>query len=136
MDQVCIPGLVPSEDEPPELEVAVGGTTHPMAYRIETVTWGAELLLNERTEQLITFLADHDRRSSVQIGAPGDGVVPITFRKHCPALGPVVNSWTLSTLDARWRTADVRFRTSEPDGRSREQPLTSLSRGLCTWHER
>ena len=95
MDQVCIPGLVPSEDEPPELEVAVGGTTHPMAYRIETVTWGAELLLNERTEQLITFLADPDRRSSVQIGAPGDGVVPITFRKHCPALGPVVNSWTL-----------------------------------------
>ena len=112
MDQVCIPVLVPSEDEPPELEVAVGGTTRPMAYRIETVTWGAELLLNERAEQLITF------------------------RKHCPALGPVVNSWTLSTLDARWRTADVRFRTPKPDGRPWKQSLTSLSRGLCTWHER
>jgi putative ABC transport system permease protein len=69
-------------------------------------------------------------------GAPGDGIVPITFRKHCPALGPAVNSWTLSILDARWRTADVRFRTPKPDGRPRKQSLTSLSRGLCTWHER
>ena len=68
MDQVCIPTPTPCEDEPPELEVTVGGTTRPMAYRIETVTWGAELLLNERAEQLITF------------------------RKHCPALSSVVSS--------------------------------------------
>lgn len=38
MNQICIPVPIPAEDETLELEVTVGGTTHLMAYRIETVT--------------------------------------------------------------------------------------------------
>lgn len=37
----------------------------------------------ERAEEIRTFLASYDPAwSLVQIGAPGDGVVPITFRKR------------------------------------------------------
>jgi len=83
MDQVCIPLPRPTEDELLELTVTVGGTTHLMQYRIETVTWGPEVPPDERADQIRTFLADYDSAwSLVQIGAPGDGVVPITFRRR------------------------------------------------------
>ncbi len=81
MNQVCIPVPMPAEDETLELEVTVGGTTHLMAYRIETVTLGPEVTPAERAEEIRTFLADYDPEwALVQIGAPGEGVVPITFR--------------------------------------------------------
>jgi len=38
MDQVCIPVPTPAEDQTLQLKVTVGGTTHLLAYRIETVT--------------------------------------------------------------------------------------------------
>ena len=83
VDQVCIPVPIPSEDETLELEVTVGDTTHLMAYRIETVTWGPEVKPDERAEEIRAFLADYNPAwSLVQIGAPGEGVVPITFRKR------------------------------------------------------
>ena len=80
---------MPGEDETLELEVTVGGTTHLMAYRIETVTWGPEVTPEERAEEVRTFLAGYDPEwSLVQIGAPGEGVVPITFRRRRPASDP------------------------------------------------
>lgn len=83
MNQVCIPVPMPAEDETLELEVTVGGTTRLMAYRIETVTWGPEVMPEERTEEIRTFLADYDSGwALVQIGAPGEGTVPITFRRR------------------------------------------------------
>ena len=83
MDQVCIPVPMPADDETLELEITVGGTTHLMQYRIETVTWGPEVTPDERADQIRIFLADYDPAwSLVQIGAPGEGVVPITFRKR------------------------------------------------------
>jgi hypothetical protein len=83
MDQVCIPIPMPAEDETLELEVTVGGTTHLMQYRIETVTWGPDVPPGDRADQIRTFLANYDPEwSLVQIGAPGDTVVPITFRKQ------------------------------------------------------
>lgn len=72
MDQVCIPVPMSADDETLELDVTVGGTTHLMAYRIETVTWGPEVTPEERAEEIRRFLADYDPAwSLVQIGAPG-----------------------------------------------------------------
>lgn len=83
MDQVCIPVPMPDADESLEIEVTVGGTTHLMEYRIETITWGPEVPPAERAEQIRTFLDQYDSEwSLVQIGAPGEGTVPITFRKR------------------------------------------------------
>lgn len=83
MDQVCIPVPMPAADETLELEVTVGGSTHLMQYRIETVTWGPDVPHGERADQIRTFLANYDPEwSLVQIGAPGDGMVPITFRRR------------------------------------------------------
>lgn len=83
MDQVCIPVPKPGEDETLELEVTVGGTTHLMEYRIETVTWGPEVTPEERAEQIRAFLENYDAEwFLVQIGAPGQGAVPITFRRR------------------------------------------------------
>jgi hypothetical protein len=83
MDQVSIPIPMPEAGETLELEVTVGGRTLLMEYRIETVTWGPEVTPGERAEQIRTFLDNYDSGwSLVQIGAPGDGAVPITFRRR------------------------------------------------------
>ena len=83
MDQVCIPVPMPGDDEPLKLEVTVGGRALLMEYRIETVTWGPEVTPGERAEQIRTFLDNYDSEwSLVQIGAPGEGAVPITFRRR------------------------------------------------------
>lgn len=83
MDQVCTPVPMPDDDETLELEVTVGGTTHLMQYRIETLRWGADVAPDERADQLRAFLQDYDSGwTLVQIGAPGEGVVPITFRQR------------------------------------------------------
>lgn len=83
MAQVCIPVPMPDEDETLELEVTVGGTTHLMQYRIETLRWGPDVVPGERADQLRAFLQDYEPDwTLVQIGAPGEGVVPITFRQR------------------------------------------------------
>lgn len=83
MDQVCIPVPMPSGDETLELEVTVGGTTHLMQYRIETLHWGPNVAPDARFNQLQRFIQEYDPAwTLVQIGAPGEGVVPITFRQH------------------------------------------------------
>jgi len=54
-----------------------------MEYRIVTVTWGPEGTPGERAEQIRTVLDNYDSDwSLVQIGAPGDGAVPIAFRRR------------------------------------------------------
>jgi hypothetical protein len=81
MDQVRILVPMPTAEETLELEVTVGGTKHLMAYRIETVTWGPDVPPDERADQIRRFLRSYDSEwSLVQIGAPGEGKVPITFR--------------------------------------------------------
>jgi|APHM01.1.fsa_nt_gi hypothetical protein len=58
------------------------GRTLLMEYRIETVTWGPEVTPGERAEQTRAFLDNYDSDwSLVQIGVPGGGAVPITFRR-------------------------------------------------------
>ena len=74
---------MPSGDETLELEVTVGGKTHLMQYRIETLQWGADLTPDARFAQLQQFIQEYDPAwTLVQIGAPGEGVVPITFRQR------------------------------------------------------
>lgn len=83
MEQVCIPVPMPTGDEALELEVTVGGTKHLMQYRIETLHWGPNVAPDARFEQLRAFIQNYDPAwSLVQIGAPGEGVVPITFRQR------------------------------------------------------
>lgn len=83
MDQVCIPVPMPAEGETLELEVTVGGETHLMQYRIETLRWGPDASPDERVDQLCDFIREYDADwSLVQIGSPGEGVVPITFRRR------------------------------------------------------
>lgn len=83
MDQVCIPVPMPSGDETLELEVTVGGTTHLMQYRIETLHWSPNVAPDARFNQLQRFIQEYDPAwTLVQIGAPGEGVVPITFRQR------------------------------------------------------
>lgn len=83
MDQVCIPVPMLAADETLELEVTIGGTKHLMQYRIETLRWRVDASPDERIEQLRTFIQTYDPAwSLVQIGAPGEGTVPITFRQR------------------------------------------------------
>ena len=83
MDQVCIPIPMPAEGETLELEVTVGGTRHLMQYRVETLHLSADLTRDARFAKLQQFIQDYDPDwSLVQIGAPGEGVVPITFRQR------------------------------------------------------
>lgn len=74
---------MPAEGETLELEVTVGGTRHLMQYRVETLHLSADLTPDARFEQLQRFIQAYDPAwSLVQIGAPGEGVVPITFRQR------------------------------------------------------
>ena len=83
MDQVCIPVPMPKSGETLELAVTVGGETHLMQYRIETLRWGPDATPDERVVQLRDFIREYDSNwSLVQIGSPGEGVVPITFRQR------------------------------------------------------
>lgn len=83
MDQVSIPIPMPEAGETLKLEVTVGGRTLLMEYRIETVPWDPEGTPGERAEQIRAFLDSYDPDwSLVQIGAPGDGAVPITVRRR------------------------------------------------------
>lgn len=83
MEQVCIPVPMPSGDEALELEVTVGGKRHLMQYRIETLHWEPDVAPDARFEQLQQFVQKYDPAwSLVQIGAPGEGKVPITFRRR------------------------------------------------------
>lgn len=83
MDQVCIPVPMPGPDETLEMEVTVGGVTRLLQYRIETVRWGPDVSPSERVEQLRDYIRAYDDDwSLVQIGAPGEGTVPVTFRRR------------------------------------------------------
>lgn len=83
MDQICIPLPLPDEDEALEIEVTVGGTTHLVQYRIETLRWRSDRAPAERSERLRAFLQDYDSDwTLVQIGAPDEDAVPITFRQR------------------------------------------------------
>lgn len=83
MDQVCIPVPMPEPNETLELEVTVGGTTHLMQYRIETVPWNPAAAADDRFERLQSFVQEYDSDwTLVQIGAPGQDIVPVTFRQH------------------------------------------------------
>jgi hypothetical protein len=74
---------MPGEGETLELEVTVGGETRLMQYRIETLQWGPDVPPDERVDQLRAFIREYDEEwSLVQIGSPGQGVVPITFRRR------------------------------------------------------
>lgn len=65
MDQVRILVPMPTAEETLELEV----------------TWGPDVPPDERADQIRRFLRSYDSEwSLVQIGAPGEGKVPITFR--------------------------------------------------------
>lgn len=83
MEQVCIPVPMPEPDETLDLEVTVGGETHLMQYRIETVPWDPTAPANDRFERLQSFVQKYDSDwTLVQIGAPGAEVVPVTFRQQ------------------------------------------------------
>jgi len=83
MDQVCIPVPMPAGDETLELEVTVGGKRHLIQYRIETLHLSTDLTPDARFARLQQFIQEYDPDwSLVQIGAPGEGVVPITFRQR------------------------------------------------------
>jgi len=74
---------MPSSGETLELEVTVGGKRHLMQYRIETLQWGPDVAPDARFAQLQQFIQEYDPAwTLVQIGAPGEGVVPITFRQR------------------------------------------------------
>jgi len=89
MEQVCIPVPIPTGGEALELEVTVGGTRHLMQYRIETLNWGPDVAPDARFNQLQAFIRNYDPAwSLVQIGASGEGVVPITFRQRRTETAP------------------------------------------------
>jgi hypothetical protein len=68
---------MPAGDETLELEVTVGSTTHLMQYRIETLQWGPDVAPDARFAWLQQFIQGYDPEwTLVQIGAPGEGVVP------------------------------------------------------------
>ena len=90
MDPVCIPVPMPSGDETLELDVTVGGQRHLMQYRIERLHLSTDRTPEARFAQLKQFVQEYDPKwTLVQIGAPGEGVVPITFRqRHTASADP------------------------------------------------
>ena len=83
MEQVCIPVPMPQSGETLELEVTVGGRTHLMQYRIETVPWDPEVSSEARFDRLQQFVQNYSEDwDLVQIGSPGRDRVPVTFRQR------------------------------------------------------
>lgn len=82
MNQICI--HIPSlhSGEPIELDVTIGGKTHLMQYRVESVDC-ASVGEEERIERLRAFIKGYDRSwELVQIGTPREGLVPVMFRQR------------------------------------------------------
>ena len=51
---------MPESGEALELEVTVGGETHLMQCRIETLQWNADVTPDDRFEQLRAFIQEYD----------------------------------------------------------------------------
>ncbi len=83
VSQICIPVPLPASGEAVEIEVTVGGETRLMQYRVERVTWPARATHDERFDAIRGFIRDYEEGwELVQIGAPGPGSVPVTFRRR------------------------------------------------------
>jgi hypothetical protein len=81
MDQVCIPIPLPTDGRAVEIQVTVGGVRRLVQYRVERVTWNPHASSDARFETLRRFIAEYEPGwELVQVGAPGRGTVPVTFR--------------------------------------------------------
>lgn len=82
MNQICvrIPDLAKARTV--ELEITVGGRTHFMNYRVESLDWSG-VSESARIEKLREFIRGYDQHwELVSIGRPSGTLVPITFRQR------------------------------------------------------
>ncbi len=86
MSMICIPVPDLQVHRTIALEVTVNGKKHVMNYRVESFPWPEHASGEERIELLKGYIRDYEADwELVQIGPPGDGLVPITFRQRVVA---------------------------------------------------
>lgn len=82
MHQICVPIPDLTTARTVELEVTVGGRTHFMDYRVESLDW-SDAAGPPRIEKLRAFIRGYDSSwELVNIGRPTGTLVPVTFRRR------------------------------------------------------
>lgn len=83
MSMICIPVPELQVNRTVGLEVTVNGKKHVMNYRVESFPWPEYATGEERIDMLKGYISDYEADwELVQIGPPGGGMVPITFRQR------------------------------------------------------
>lgn len=83
MSMICIPVPNLQVQHTVGVEVTVDGKKHVMNYRVESFPWPDHLSGDERIDNLRMYIRDYeDDWELVQIGPPGGGLVPVTFRQR------------------------------------------------------
>lgn len=82
MHQICV-GIPDLRDaRTVDLEVTVGGRTHFVNYRVESLDWSG-VDETARIDKLRAFVQNYDKHwELVSIGSPSRSIVPVTFRKR------------------------------------------------------
>lgn len=78
---ILIPDIEPEQNV--EIEVRINGRKKTMQYRVELIDWeGSGVPPKEKTQVLRHKIATYDKDwELVEIGAPTEENIPLTFRK-------------------------------------------------------
>jgi len=79
---ILIPDLEPEQNV--EIEVSINGRKKTMQYRVELINWeGAGVPPADKVNVLRHKIANYDKGwELVEIGAPNDENIPLTFRRR------------------------------------------------------
>ena len=83
MSMICIPVPELQLNRTVLLEVTVDGKKHAMNYRVESFPWPEDVDTETRIDSLRDHIRDFEGEwELLQIGPPGGGMVPVTFRQR------------------------------------------------------
>lgn len=82
---ILIPEIEPEQNV--EIEVSINGRRKTMQYRVELIDWeGAGVPPNDKVQIIKHKIAEYDKDwELMEIGAPNDEGIPLTFRKKASA---------------------------------------------------
>jgi hypothetical protein len=82
---ILIPDIEPEQNV--EIEVSINGRKKTLQYRVELIDWeGAGVPPKEKVQVLKHKIAEYDKNwELMEIGAPNNEGIPLTFRKKTKA---------------------------------------------------
>lgn len=85
MSMICIPVPELQLERTVMLEVTIDGKKRAMNYRVESFPWPEDMDTTTRIETLREHIREFEGEwELLQIGPPGKGMVPVTFRQRVP----------------------------------------------------